>query len=200
MSSNIKVVALTGGPCSGKTTLLEKLKGKDELCGRRLLFIPEVATLLSEHGLSFSDGEVMFQRAILSMQMSLEETYRRYATELPEDILIICDRGALDGAAYCGKESFDRLVSEMNTSKEELSNGYDAVIYLVSAAVGAESSYGKTSNEHRRESLDEAIDLENRTRACWDFHPNIFIVDNENKSFDDKINQANQVLIDILFE
>lgn len=200
-SRNVKIIALTGGACSGKTTFLNKLKEQQNgFCGYRLLFIPEAATVLASHGMSFCDGEKTYQRAILKMQMSMEELYRKYAEELDSNVCIISDRGALDGAAYCGQKTFDELCDEENTSRDKLVASYDGVLYLVSAAIGAPEHYSKQGNDTRRENLEEAKALERLTIECWKDHPNIDIIDNEgNKSFEDKMVEAEKALKKMLW-
>lgn len=195
-SHDIKVIALTGGACSGKTAFLDKLKDKQgDFCGYRPLFVPEAATILASHGMRFQDGEKMFQRAILQLQMSMEDLYRRYASELDGKVCIICDRGTLDGAAYCGWDVFEELCEEEGTDRERLLERYDGVVYLVSAAIGAEEHYGCESNESRRESLDEAKELERKTIECWIDHPNIQVIGNEDgKPFEKKMAEAEGVL------
>lgn len=171
----------------------------DELAGYRLLLVPEAATLLTRHGMSFQDGEVLYQRAILDFQRNVEKTYMRYAEDLGCDVAVICDRGALDGAVYCGQAAFEDIMVEVGIAREDLLTSYDGVLYLVSAAVGAADAYGKASNETRRESLEEAAELEAATFACWKDHPNICVVDNEGgKTFLAKMDEAVAGLMEML--
>lgn len=196
----IKRIVLTGGACSGKTTFLNEIKqAGDHLCGYRLLYVPEAATLLSSHGMSFSDGEVPYQRAILDFQRKIEATYDRYARDLGCDVAIICDRGTLDGAAYCGKVAFQGFLDDAGITRKDLIDSYDGVVYLVTAAIGAPEHYSKESNAHRRESFEEAIELEMRTQECWEGHPNMIMIGNEDsRSFEDKMSRAWDALKDLL--
>lgn len=198
--NDIKVIALTGGACSGKTTFLNILKGEGaEICGYRMLYIPEAATMLTTHGMSFEDGEIPYQRAILSTQIAMEDAFKQYAKDVSGKFCIVSDRGTLDGAVYCGWDGFNTLMDERALTKEELIGRYDAVIYMVSAAIGAPEHYGKDSNETRREDLREAVQLEFDTMKCWNDHPYIAVIDNEGgKAFPEKISEAMGVLEDIL--
>lgn len=169
------------------------------MLGCRMLFIPEAATMLNTHGMSFFDGEKTYQRAILATQRSLEGIYKRYASELDEDVCIVCDRGTLDGSAYCGWDAFDELLEEIDVTREELLSFYDGVIYMVSAAIGAPEHYGNDTNETRRENLQEAVELEYETLKCWKDHPYIAVIDNEGgKTFPEKLEEAMQALEDVL--
>lgn len=197
--NKVKTIVLTGGACSGKTTLLDILKDTGTLAGYRLLFIPEAATMLSSHGLNFGDGEVLYQRAILETQLALEDTIRKYAELLDVPCAIICDRGTLDGSAYCGEEAFAALADEKNMTCADLITRYDGVLYLVSAAIGAPQHYTVDNNEARRESLEEAIELGYKTMKCWHAHPYMEVIDNENnKSFPDKMSEAVAALKNML--
>ncbi|XP_003376798.1 conserved hypothetical protein [Trichinella spiralis] len=66
----------------------------------------------------------------------------------------------------------------------------------VSAAVGAENFY-HCSTALRLESLEEAREVEHRTRHVWVGHPYMDIIDNENcKTFRDKMLKMAQVICD----
>lgn len=198
-AKKVKIVALTGGACSGKTTFLNLMKEQGEIAGYRLLFIPEAATLLNTHGMDFADGEKIYQRAILATQLSMEDTFKRYAQEIDGNVCIVCDRGTLDGSAYCGWDKFNELLDECELSREDLIGRYDGVVYMVSAAIGAPEHYSSDTNETRRENLQEAVELEYETLKCWKDHPYIAVIDNEGKkSFPDKLAEAESALKDIL--
>lgn len=194
--TRVKMIAITGGACSGKTTMLERLRENgDHVFGHRMLYVPEASTMLTQGGMSFEDDPYIYQQAILNVQVSLENAYRAYAESLGVDACVICDRGALDGAAYLGEERFAELLDDEYITRDDLKERYDGVIYLVSAAIGAADHYGTTNNEARRESLEEAIALEEATIRCWSDHPNITVVSNDNgKSFDAKMSEAMQAL------
>lgn len=196
----IKTIAITGGACSGKTTLLNKLKEQGKtFCGYRMLYIPEAATMLTNSNVCFENDPYEYQKAILNTQLSLENIFAEYAKSLKSNTCIISDRGTLDGAAYLGDEQFNELLNEVGISKQQLSGKYDGVLYLVSAAIGAEEHYGDATNATRRENLEEAIKLEQATLNCWKDHNNIYIVDNENdKTFSSKISEAMQDLEKLL--
>lgn len=194
--SRVKIIAVTGGACSGKTTFMERLRENgDYVFGHRMFYVPEASTMLTQGGMSFEDNPYEYQRAILNTQIALEGFYRNYAETIGTNACIICDRGTLDGAAYLGEERFADLLDEEYITRDDLKNSYDGVIYLVSAAIGAPEHYGTANNEARRESLEEAIALEEATIRCWSDHPNITVVSNDNgKSFDAKMSEAMQAL------
>lgn len=46
----IKRIVLTGGPCGGKTTSIEKIVEKFEELNYKVFVVPEAATLLKKYG------------------------------------------------------------------------------------------------------------------------------------------------------
>src|SRR5262245_42235435 len=100
----MKRVVLTGGPCSGKTTVQ---KAVSEEFFDRVALAPEAATMLLAGGFPVpgqhlpwsEEWQTSFQAAILPLQQSLEEAYGLVARSLGRRLLV-CDRGILDGAAY----------------------------------------------------------------------------------------------------
>lgn len=66
--------------------------------------------------------------------------------------------------------------------------GYDAVLYLVTCAKGAEFAYN-LGNAARSESIEYARELDDRTLRAWSGYPNLRIIDNS-VNFEDKINRA----------
>jgi len=55
---------------------------------------------------------------------------------------------------------------------------YDAVLHLVTAAIGAEKYYTTENNTARTETVQEARELDFRILNAWVGHPNIRIIDN----------------------
>lgn len=85
---------ITGGPCAGKTSLLEIMEGK----GYRVEF--EMARIYIDEQLSLGRSldeirkdESAFQKEILRRKIELEK-------KLPKDQLILFDRGIPDSIAY----------------------------------------------------------------------------------------------------
>lgn len=178
-------VMITGGPCAGKTTVLEALSKE---YGGQLLVMPEVPTILLSNGfprpgsdVSFSDGWFeSFQRAVLPLQENMEDQYIVMSQEkgIP---LVVFDRGLIDGAAYfpAGIEAY---LSTFNLSREVAYQRYDIVIYLESVAVCNPVLYDglKATNPIRYETLDEAKDRDLALRQVWSSHPQFHLISGEN--------------------
>lgn len=188
---------LTGGPCSGKTTALARLKKDLTNKGYKVFMIDEAATRIINSGISSKEfGGFEFQSYIATTQIVnealIEDAIRKYIA-LPyskDDIVIICDRGLLDGKAYMDSdEDFARLLSYFHTSENEAKASYDVIVHLVTAANGAEEYYTLENNEARSESPEEARAVDRKTFAAWSGHKHIAIIDNST-DFDKKIDRA----------
>ena len=169
-------IALTGGPCAGKTTLLNQLRGMESIAGFEPLFVPEAATILVGRGLVIGQDVVHFQTETLRLQLELENAALREAGTLGRACVIICDRGTLDGAGYCTRAEFDAIAAGFGQSRVSLAQRYDLVVHLVSAAVEAPAAYTTGNNEARGETLEQAVAQEQRTLEAWAEHPNRVIV------------------------
>lgn len=189
MASKPFVIALTGGPCAGKTTLLDRLRKADTLAGRKLLFVPEAATILVGRGYVIGEDVPAFQTEVLRLQLELEGEARARAATLEAPCVIVCDRGTLDGAGYCSPEVFSGIIATFDQTRESLAQRYDLVVHLVSAAVEASEAYTTGNNAARIETLAEAIAQEHRTRDAWAGHPRRVIVESPG-TFEEKIGAA----------
>ena len=197
----MKRVVLTGGPCAGKTTALNKLRCE---FGDRIVVVSETATMLLSAGfpvpgenLKWSlEWQNEFQSAIFSVQKSMENVYTLIAREKGAS-LVICDRGLLDGAAYTqgGLKAFCRI---HNADLAAVLARYEAVIHLESLAVGRPELYSKASNEKRMESLEEAQKLEFATRMVWSDHPNYYLIKTEN-TITEKIIKVIDIIKTVIF-
>ncbi|MDQ2644499.1 MAG: ATP-binding protein [Myxococcota bacterium] len=162
-------IALTGGPGGGKTTAAELFRRE---LGEVVVVVPESATILFAGGFPRAgerDAERSIQRAIFHVQRSLEDVQ---SARYPERVLL-CDRGTVDGAAYWPNGDRD-FFEAMGTSFETELQRYDAVVFFETAAVAGASIEG--GNPYRKESLAEAIALDQRLRNLWSHHPRFTLV------------------------
>lgn len=194
MSKSITRIVLTGGPAAGKTTLISRiLKEFKKEDGWRVIIIPETATeLISGFGIKpFGDCVTMedFQYFVISDQLHKEKLALAAAKLVPEDkVLIIYDRAVLDDKAYITDEQFKATLAHFGKTEEDVMQGYDAVLHLVSCAKGAEFAYN-FGNAARYESVEVAREKDDLTLRAWSRHPNLHIIDNS-VDFDEKINRG----------
>lgn len=108
-----------------------------------------------------------------------------------QQVVILIDRGLLDGSAYVDKENWQALLDDMGVSTIILrDNRYDGVLHMVTAADGADKFYAGLNNEARYETKEEAIEKDIKLRAAYMGHPRWFMLDNKNIDFNEKIARA----------
>jgi len=203
MENKIIKIAVTGGPCAGKSTLMAKALQELPDRGVKVIVVPESATqLIATMGISPVDecvGLMGFQQYVMDLQATNEElamqAARRYAKNQP--VFILCDRGKLDPVAYVGQEKLSGLLAKQNETLIQARDSYDAVLYLVSAAKGAEDAYTLANNAARMETIDEAREKDDKTLAAWVGHPHLSIIDNST-GFEEKMDRAMAVILDLL--
>lgn len=195
MASIEAKIVLTGGPCGGKTTALSSIEENLTELGYKVIIVPEAATLLINGGIKcFGNNPLSnykFQDTIIKLQMQNERLYEQAAREFSNDTkcVMVYDRGAMDGAAYIGKSEFNRLLNSNGLSRIHLTDNYDMVLHLVTAADGASEFYTLENNTARSEGIKEAIELDKKTLEAWENHSNLNIIDNST-DFDEKINKV----------
>ena len=183
----IKIV-LTGGPCAGKTTAMSWIQNNFRKQGYKVLFIPETATELIGGGFTPWEARtnIDFQEIVLNLQLEKERLFESAAKKLPDDkILLVCDRGVMDGKAYITNKDFKSLLKKNNLTETKLRDSYDAVFHLVTAAKGKEEFYN-LDNTARTETPEEARRVDNLTIASWTGHPHLRIIDNST-DFEEKM-------------
>mmetsp|Transcript_18967 Transcript_18967/g.28629 ORF Transcript_18967/g.28629 Transcript_18967/m.28629 type:complete len:545 (-) Transcript_18967:95-1729(-) len=188
--NHVYKIVLTGGPCAGKTTALARLSGFLSERGFRVFTVPEAATMLFVNGASLSDlihgGEdtiMAFQRAVLDSQITLEDCFVRVAASLKKRSVLLCDRGAMDGAAYMSKELWHQLLdakSDMLLNKNKMKSGRKTRPKNSMAIPNAKNSVSLKSAElsprtfiaHNQNSNDRAALLEQKICERYDaiFH------------------------------
>jgi len=150
-------VVITGGPCAGKTEVWRCLGGAFP----QGVLVPEAATELILAGKSEQSlGLVDFQRAVFERQGKLEEEAQK------KGLLLLCDRGLLDGEAY-----LPDLLSRLDVSQEEVMTRYAMVIQLeVIRDARAYAAHFRT-NPARHEEHERALVLEERIKGIYGKHP-----------------------------
>lgn len=198
MNKNIIRIALTGGPCAGKTTALTKIIERFSDLGYLVYALPETPTIFSNVSIDFLTPDKQYfynmEKAVLKYQIQMEDTFLELARNAPQPVILIADRGTMDISAYMEPTIWQALLDELGLSEVKLRDArYDAVIHMVSAAVGAEQFYTTENNSARTEGVELARELDNRIIRAWTGHPQLEIVEND-VDFDLKIKRVLQVL------
>ena len=198
-----KRIVLTGGPGSGKTTVLNSIVNMYTSLGVKVVVVSETATEIINSGIKpFGDDKIEmldFQKLVLSLQLSkgkiYDEAIRMYQKVHPnEDILIIYDRGSIDNKAYITDEEFDAVMQSVcDDDYSTILNKYDLIIDLV----GSKKFYTLENNKARSESADVALTLGEKTLKSWVGHPKVKIVgpkENMNDKVSEVVSYINELL------
>ncbi|MCB0377565.1 MAG: ATP-binding protein [Bdellovibrionales bacterium] len=186
MSHPNKIV-LTGGPGCGKTKVAAHLK---KCLNHRLKVLPESAFILYSGGFprfSDEDSRKVQQKAIFSVQKSMETLFEMNYQEHT----IICDRGTMDGVAYWPGTS-EEFFKTMETSRETELARYDLVLFLQTPK---QKHYEKLGL--RRESYDQALDLEKKVFEAWSPHPKLNIIPST-ETLEEKMDIATEFVCNLL--
>lgn len=204
-------IAITGGPCAGKSTIQGRLiQLLESHLNMKVFWVPESATELILNGIV--PGEqiniVEFQKFVLEKQLAKEALYEKAARYYdPNKTIIFYDRGIMDAAAYVPISILEKMLQERKITLSEAYNRYDAALHLVTAADGAEAFYewndpskeGTGNNAARRETPEEARVADQKTREAWIGHPHLRIFDNST-SFEEKMNRVVKEVFSLLGE
>jgi hypothetical protein len=99
-------IALTGGPCAGKSSSMQNITDTLLKLGYDVYFVPEVPTVLMNGGCKYPgiDGGkllVEFEIALMSLQLQMERSFTQIAASTARPSVLIMDRGLLDIKARC---------------------------------------------------------------------------------------------------
>lgn len=192
MYKSLTKIAITGGPCAGKTKGLARIYRELTEKGYVVYLVAEAATIALNSGVIIEEENIsgkIFELLLLEMQQNNEKTYEKAASFMRgKDVVIICDRGIIDGKAYVSQEEFLEICEYLGRSETEIRDSYDAVFHLKTAADGAEKFYTNENNEVRSESPEEARQKDARTLAAWIGHPHLRVIDNST-DFEKKIDR-----------
>jgi CYTH domain-containing protein len=179
---DVNKIVLTGGPCSGKTTLSIQIQEELRTHGITLAVQKETFTDLFEAGvrLDFSNQKSAreAQKLILEIQLQREDQLAKCLLAMSgEHKLLLCDRGAFDGAPFIGVQDFHTIIRELNYPLANLYSRYKAVNHLVTAANGAEAFYN-LGNKARTETPEEARKIDLLTQEAWNSHDDLAVISN----------------------
>ena len=189
--SNPFRVVLTGGPCGGKTTSLNRLRRGFEEKGYAVFVVPEIPSLLIGGGANLGslalDDFKQFETNVLTLQLGFENAFIALARASEKPSVIIYDRGLMDPAAYVSSELWSELLVANGWSEQGLCDDrYDLVLHLTSAAIGAEAYYVWAEDAIRKEPPSLAAELDQKVLRAWERHPHHTVVDNST-GFEEKL-------------
>lgn len=182
-------IALTGGPCGGKTTSIQDIEAEFTEKGYRVIIVPEAATILINMGIkpfgNFAIDIIEFQRYVINLQLKLEDLADHLARETKEKTIIICDRGIPDDRAYVTEDEYLMLLKEFGKRELEVMENYQLTLHLRTAALGKEEFYTLANNKARTETIEEAREKDQKALEAWLGHESLRIIGNET-NFEEK--------------
>lgn len=190
---NIYKICLTGGPCSGKTTALSKLRDRFQDLGFTVFIAPEAATQLILGGMGFPEApslKIKTQETITKLQIATEDVFNDLAKTIEGNVIVFYDRGVIDAKAFVEPHIWQGVLDKNNWNEVALRDQrYDAVIHLVTTAIGAPQFYTLENNAARRETPEQAAQVDLRLQAAWTGHPHLRVIDNST-DFDGKMRRT----------
>lgn len=89
------------------------------------------------------------------------------------DVLIVFDRGYNDHFAYMPDDVKPLFFKKTGANLDKIRDSrYDMVIHMVTAANGAPQAYTLSNNKARTESIQQAIEIDNKIKEVWMGHHN----------------------------
>lgn len=173
-------IVLTGGPCGGKSTIINNVAKRLEDEGYNVIVVNETAREIMEKGIKAKPEDrtytLAFQNMILQEQLRKENKANILAqTEVNRNTIILYDRGAIDNRAFLPcQDDFDTILRKNKITELELLNRYDIVIHLASLATTNNNEY--VNDEIRKENPNEAKILDNKIATAWLLHQNFHII------------------------
>lgn len=173
-------IVITGGPGSGKTECLERLRGEPAL--KEFAFLEEAARALLHKRPDYREHWDDFHLAVYRYQVSQED-------ELG-DRSFVSDRGTADAFAF-----HPTTIQLIGTCIEAEYDRYDAVIQLGTSArlEGPHYHIDRIRTEPQR----EAIVIEEELKKVWDRHHRYRFVP-AHEDFEEKFRAVSDMIGDLL--
>jgi adenylate cyclase len=163
-------IVLTGGPCSGKSSMMRAFADR---FGDQIHCVPEVATIVIGQVGCIPPGDdpvamAIFQQAVYRIQRTFEVISQIQAWRAGKQLLLL-DRGTGDGAAYL-PNSWADLAPICRTNREYEFSQYDLVLCL-EAPPRKVFEENRRNNPARHETYEQAVALGQAIERAWGDHP-----------------------------
>ncbi len=171
-------VCLTGGPSTGKTSVINAINKHFSSLGYNVIIVPETATSFIASGIRpFGDNAlppVDFQRLVIQNQLHKEDLANKAAELLGKDkTIVICDRGSLDGIAYVTDQEWQETLEKEGVKARDLLTSYDVILYML----GKSEIFTTENNKSRYEkSAEEALEKGQKVLKSYLGHDNLRVI------------------------
>lgn len=191
--SGVTTIALTGGPCGGKSTSISVLEQELTNKGYKVFIVEEMATNVITSGASPAViDNYDFQRMLMKLQYERNKVYdymaNNFCKRTGKPVIIIYDRGIPDAKGFMSDEDYLKLIKELGYIENEIMDYYDGVFHLVTAADGAIEAYTCANNSARTETPEQAIERDKGCIRAWTGHPHLRVIKN-GCTFEEKIDK-----------
>lgn len=184
--SKVFRIALTGGPCSGKTTVINELEKIYSAKGYCVITVPESARELLSQGAS-RENMLEFETLVAERQIENEETAEKNISN--SDTVIFYDRGLNDVFSYLDNSAGEILKKRIGISPIESWSRYDAVLFLETSAL----SDCYRNDNYRTENPDDAVNCHYNTLKEWVGHPHLRYIRAEKNIADKTANAVREI-------
>ena len=193
VNNGVNVIVVTGGPCAGKTALIDRVVTLLQRHDFAVATLSETPTGLIRSNITPENlTDYDFQELIIREQIRKENIRCRGLLKMNTDKerVLICDRAIFDSLAYVERSVFEEILADLGVSANtDILSRYDLVVHMVTAANGAEEHYTTENNTARTESPEEARQLDKATKSAWSSHRNHRVIDNST-GFTEKVMRA----------
>lgn len=130
--SQLKKIVITGGFPGERASVLRQLQAAFTQRGYSVLILPDGASALLSGGITPQTcGVEIYGEQLLRLQLETEKIFCAAATGVQnKKCLLLCGRGAMDGAADLPEWLFTGILQHMGCHMLELRDEYDAVFHL----------------------------------------------------------------------
>ena len=108
-------IALTGGPCAGKSSAVENIVKKARKDGFDIVVAPEMPTLIFNAGIQMPQEydkqfTFAFQSSNVALQLQLERSLTNICASTRRPTILVYDRGIMDSKAYIDEDGWEKVV------------------------------------------------------------------------------------------
>ena len=171
------VIALAGGPASGKSSVLRALKTMPRSDAVKVIFLDETATVFLHNrpeAVSALDRQLLRQHYILRGQCHAERLLLENCADDEKSTLLITDRGAVDATVYLTDEEFELF----EVDAQSLYARYDHAIFLEGDRLNFHDDETTTRVET---SYEQIAALSARAYEKWSRHPSFSVIPQQEK-------------------
>ncbi|MBE5821480.1 MAG: hypothetical protein E7311_02690 [Clostridiales bacterium] len=170
----MKKIVFTGGPSAGKSKIIQKLKEYLERLGYQVFIISETSTEIINAGFKWWDNSIetnIYQKLIFKYQLDKENNIITAIEEANMDnVIILLDRGLMDGKAYMDAEDFRNMAKKYAFSETNIYMRYDTVIYLESVSIQFPEIFSDENNKARKSNVNQAKVFDEKVKEIWKKH------------------------------